>query len=205
MTREEGSRGTDAPGVVNCEPFIRGGGTANVEAVGGLTPEHVDVVQGALGLSRRSSDRVFGEAQFRRRPSALGAKACQSSLACGSRRLAEGVGFEPTVPCGTTVFKTAAIGHSATPPRREQVRRLPTVFRVMPRAAGHTRPRLPPAAAARGKTAAIGHSATPPAVPPAAHAPCLEWSNAPRRESRVISADRFSLPPPRHTSIISLR
>jgi hypothetical protein len=32
-------------------------------------------------------------------------------------RLAEGVGFEPTRPFwGLTVFKTAAIGHSATPP-----------------------------------------------------------------------------------------
>ena len=30
--------------------------------------------------------------------------------------MAEEVGFEPTVPCGTTVFKTAAFNHSATPP-----------------------------------------------------------------------------------------
>ena len=30
--------------------------------------------------------------------------------------LAEEVGFEPTVPCGTTVFKTAAFNHSAIPP-----------------------------------------------------------------------------------------
>ena len=30
--------------------------------------------------------------------------------------MAEGVGFEPTVPCGTAVFKTAAIVHSATLP-----------------------------------------------------------------------------------------
>ncbi len=29
---------------------------------------------------------------------------------------AEEVGFEPTVPRGTTVFKTAAFDHSATPP-----------------------------------------------------------------------------------------
>ena len=29
---------------------------------------------------------------------------------------AEGEGFEPPVPCGTTVFKTAAIDHSAIPP-----------------------------------------------------------------------------------------
>jgi hypothetical protein len=32
------------------------------------------------------------------------------------RALAEGVGFEPTVPCGTLVFKTSAFDHSATPP-----------------------------------------------------------------------------------------
>ena len=30
--------------------------------------------------------------------------------------VAEGVGFEPTDPCGSTVFKTAAIGRSAIPP-----------------------------------------------------------------------------------------
>ena len=29
---------------------------------------------------------------------------------------AENVGFEPTVPLGTTVFKTAAIDHSANSP-----------------------------------------------------------------------------------------
>ncbi len=33
-----------------------------------------------------------------------------------STPLAEGVGFEPTVPFGTTVFKTAALDHSAIPP-----------------------------------------------------------------------------------------
>ncbi len=33
---------------------------------------------------------------------------------------AEEVGFEPTVPCGTTVFKTAAFDHSATPPALSQ-------------------------------------------------------------------------------------
>src|SRR5437870_6101576 len=30
--------------------------------------------------------------------------------------LAEGVGFEPTEPCGSAVFKTAALDHSAIPP-----------------------------------------------------------------------------------------
>ena len=30
--------------------------------------------------------------------------------------LAEGVGFEPTVPCGTPVFKTGGFNRSPTPP-----------------------------------------------------------------------------------------
>ena len=36
--------------------------------------------------------------------------------------LAEEVGFEPTEPCGSTVFKTAAFNHSAIPPRRFAIR-----------------------------------------------------------------------------------
>ena len=35
--------------------------------------------------------------------------------------LAERVGFEPTSPCGLTVFKTVAIDHSATSPSRGRV------------------------------------------------------------------------------------
>src|SRR5580765_4096440 len=31
--------------------------------------------------------------------------------------MAEGVGFEPTEPCGSAVFKTAALNHSAIPPQ----------------------------------------------------------------------------------------
>jgi hypothetical protein len=31
--------------------------------------------------------------------------------------LAEGVGFEPTVPCGTTDFESVTFDHSDTPPR----------------------------------------------------------------------------------------
>jgi hypothetical protein len=33
--------------------------------------------------------------------------------------MAEEVGFEPTEPCGSPVFKTGAIDHSATPPINE--------------------------------------------------------------------------------------
>ncbi len=36
--------------------------------------------------------------------------------------MAEEVGFEPTVPRGTTVFKTAAFNHSATPPRKGRMK-----------------------------------------------------------------------------------
>ncbi len=38
---------------------------------------------------------------------------------------AEGVGFEPTVPFGTTVFKTVAFNHSATPPFSQKKAQLP--------------------------------------------------------------------------------
>ena len=34
----------------------------------------------------------------------------------GLGKMAEGVGFEPTVGCPTPVFKTGAFDHSATPP-----------------------------------------------------------------------------------------
>ena len=36
---------------------------------------------------------------------------------------AEEEGFEPPVPCGTTVFKTAAFDHSAIPPGAKLVKK----------------------------------------------------------------------------------
>lgn len=41
---------------------------------------------------------------------------CFLEATLGAQRLAEAVGFEPTVPFGTTVFKTASLSHSDTPP-----------------------------------------------------------------------------------------
>ncbi len=35
----------------------------------------------------------------------------------GTNKLAERVGFEPTVPCGTPDFESGTFGHSATSPR----------------------------------------------------------------------------------------
>jgi hypothetical protein len=32
--------------------------------------------------------------------------------------MAEGVGFEPTVPCGTTLFESVQFNHSCTPPQQ---------------------------------------------------------------------------------------
>ena len=42
--------------------------------------------------------------------------------------MAEEVGFEPTVPFGTTVFKTAAFNHSAIPPMKKS-----SVFKIAPK------------------------------------------------------------------------
>ena len=39
--------------------------------------------------------------------------------------MAEGVGFEPTEPFGSPVFKTGAIDHSTTPPVRCRGRDMP--------------------------------------------------------------------------------
>lgn len=36
-----------------------------------------------------------------------------------NEKRAEGVGFEPTLACARPVFKTGAIGHSATPPSKK--------------------------------------------------------------------------------------
>jgi hypothetical protein len=36
------------------------------------------------------------------------------------KNMAEKVGFEPTEPYGSTVFKTAAFDHSATSPKRSK-------------------------------------------------------------------------------------
>ncbi len=38
--------------------------------------------------------------------------------------MAEGVGFEPTMPCGIPVFKTGAFDRSATPPKSFVIRYL---------------------------------------------------------------------------------
>ncbi len=43
-------------------------------------------------------------------------EACAFGGCLSHKNMAEGVGFEPTNPCGLTVFKTVAIVHSATPP-----------------------------------------------------------------------------------------
>lgn len=37
--------------------------------------------------------------------------------ASGANRMAEGEGFEPSEPCGSSDFKSDAIDHSAIPPR----------------------------------------------------------------------------------------
>ena len=50
-------------------------------------------------------------------PRARGTNLRQARLRATGVEVAEGVGFEPTVGCPTSVFKTDAFVHSATPPR----------------------------------------------------------------------------------------
>ena len=60
------------------------------------------------------------EREIGRRAHARRLDAANEKAPSGGRRnnsMAEEVGFEPTVPCGTTVFKTAAFNHSAIPPK----------------------------------------------------------------------------------------
>ena len=56
-------------------------------------------------------ERGWGEGNVDRNYPSSDAKS-----ACEADALAEEEGFEPPVPCSTTVFKTAAIDHSAIPP-----------------------------------------------------------------------------------------
>ena len=72
------------------------------------------------------------------------------------RELAEGVGFEPTNPCGLAVFKTAALNRSATLPCQPD-QALTTGRRTAKRSTWHpigTRPYLRPIAASIAVAAA---------------------------------------------------
>ena len=60
----------------------------------------------------------------RRRRPVLRARTAFSShrkASCRLRRETEGVGFEPTETCASSVFKTDAIDHSATPPGKPKL------------------------------------------------------------------------------------
>ena len=60
----------------------------------------------------------MNEVQLENESAGVSSGAASPQAALNLARLAEGVGFEPTVPCSTAVFKTAALSHSATPPRK---------------------------------------------------------------------------------------
>ena len=48
----------------------------------------------------------------------------------GFKKVAEEEGFEPPKPFGLTVFKTAAIGHSAIPPCRNVELEFPVIMAI---------------------------------------------------------------------------
>ena len=89
--------------------------------------------------------------------------------------LAEEVGFEPTEPCGSTVFKTAALNHSAIPPFVQPIvyHRKPSAVenRGQPRTTEADRPRT---CSARNPCSAPGKAS--PGKQPA----CAPTGNGPR-------------------------
>ena len=90
-----------------CDPTANASNTDNSD-VGGVKGFQSG---GAIetGDARKTSEKGFGHGTKRR-------------MSGREFKMAEEVGFEPTVPCGTPVFKTGAFDHSATPPvfqRRE--------------------------------------------------------------------------------------
>src|SRR2546427_5917886 len=92
----------------------------NYEDAGGGGGIRTHGTQRVHTLSRRAQSSTLAPLRnVRREPVNLPNKLCQTNLpnGCRSSVLAEGVGFEPTVPQGgTTVFETAPINHSGTPP-----------------------------------------------------------------------------------------
>ena len=74
----------------------------------GLSGVHI-----AIDCMQPNSGRGFCGGNSKRRFYAFNLVPDNQELAFA---VAERVGFEPTVPCGTAVFKTAAIDHSATSP-----------------------------------------------------------------------------------------
>lgn len=74
----------------------------------------------AFGASRvargRERERGGKEGNRKSREEAKKKKKKKPGASPGLEFLAEEVGFEPTVPLSTTVFKTAALNHSAIPP-----------------------------------------------------------------------------------------
>ena len=84
-----------------CDPTANASNTDNSD-VGGVKGFQSG---GAIetGDARKTSEKGFGHGTKRR-------------MSGREYKMAEEVGFEPTVPCGTPVFKTGAFDHSATPP-----------------------------------------------------------------------------------------
>ena len=84
------------------------------------------VVKGAFTFSswvrprgRGPGGRSSGTAVRNEEGAAYAAKGCNhysQKRRAIARKMAEGEGFEPPVPCGTSVFKTDALNHSAIPP-----------------------------------------------------------------------------------------
>jgi hypothetical protein len=70
---------------------------------------------------------------------------------------ADGVGFEPTSPCGLAVFKTAALNHSATHPAAAPL------YPIL-RGAGNASAATPNSPRRRASVWSVRHAANPPRI-----------------------------------------
>ena len=93
------------------------GKTASSSSNRGENEDEMDDSKGSSSKRAKNEDEGslflpgFRGAAHRQKP-----KAADRKMRPAAFHLAEAEGFEPPVPFSTTVFKTAAIDHSATPP-----------------------------------------------------------------------------------------
>ena len=136
----------------------------------GLAAPRLDAALGLLFVERRQRrGGPMRRPQRRRRPISRGGEDSRCGGRCvvlgnhgaetGGKApfMADGVGFEPTNPCGLAVFKTAALNRSATHPRT------PTLSNPPDRRHDPTRPRAPGSRRRAATNPASRQSSIPPA------------------------------------------
>ena len=98
-----------------CQP-VEPGKDLSLDEVARRPEEHDDMIFGARRFGPRGRGQVVGVDLPHVGLTLLPAPSLLGGPLAGTTSRAEGVGFEPTVPCDTAVFETARFGHSRIPP-----------------------------------------------------------------------------------------